>query len=940
MAATNTIGIIIAAKNESAAAFAAARNDVKATSSEVNALGAESDKTGGALSGKLIGGLVAVGATAAIFTTAIIGAANFQQQLVKLTTSAGESTSNLTLVSSGIKDLAIQTGASVTDLADGMYKIESGGQHGADGLKVLKAAEQGAKAEGSDLTTVSDALSSVLVDYKLKADDAANVTSKLVAATAAGKMSFQDLAAAMPAILPIASAAHVSLDDILGDMASMTVHGMSAQQSAQNLADTIRHMQNPTAQQAKELSLLGLTTTQLASDMAKNGLSGTLQEISGKIANLMPAGSDKVILSLKTALNGLSPAVQALGAHLFDGTMSAKDYALAAQSLDPISAKQATSFATLAGSMHRIGDQQMSGSDVMQNYGQALAKATGDATGLNVALMLTGDNAKGTNAAVKSVKDATAEAGNNVKGWSEIQGNFNTKLQQFKQWASVASISLGQELLPAATAVLDGFIGLNKSVADSETWLGKHQTAVKLAAGVLTILFGPALVGVAATATASGVKIVASAVASGAGWVLNAAKASLEWELQFAKIVAAGVVTAAKTGAQAVVTSAKWVAEAAVASGAWVINELPKIVAAGVVTSAKAVIHAADTSAAWVLNAIRVSVVWTTQEMPKLIVSFVKTSASATKEAAVSSAAWVVNSAKTSVAWVVTELPKIVTGFVVTSAAATVNSAKSSAAWVKEAAVTSFVWVTTELPKIVVGFGAVVISALASAPATSKSWVVSAVTSSTAWVVEEIPKIIAGFVAMVGAAYANAGATTAAWVASATASSAAFEALVALVTTPLVMPAIAVAAAIASIGLVIDAINTAKNALDAMNAADQAQTSAKSITASQDSHYLSIVNDKVSSPNAKKLATQYLHNEHYPGFADGGFTGQGATNDIAGLVHRGEYVLPKSAVNQSTGTPKGMGGGSALTINGGMHIHNEMDEDRFLKKLSFRLSLQ
>lgn len=40
-----------------------------------------------------------------------------------------------------------------------------------------------------------------------------------------------------------------------------------------------------------------------------------------------------------------------------------------------------------------------------------------------------------------------------------------------------------------------------------------------------------------------------------------------------------------------------------------------------------------------------------------------------------------------------------------------------------------------------------------------------------------------------------------------------------------------------------------------------------------------------------------------PTFATGGFTGRGGKYDEAGIVHRGEYVLPQSMVNQSTGLP-------------------------------------
>lgn len=53
-----------------------------------------------------------------------------------------------------------------------------------------------------------------------------------------------------------------------------------------------------------------------------------------------------------------------------------------------------------------------------------------------------------------------------------------------------------------------------------------------------------------------------------------------------------------------------------------------------------------------------------------------------------------------------------------------------------------------------------------------------------------------------------------------------------------------------------------------------------------------------------------------PGFADGGFTGHGGKYEPAGVVHKGEYVLPKEMVNQNTGQPKdGLGTTVNVTVN-------------------------
>lgn len=51
-------------------------------------------------------------------------------------------------------------------------------------------------------------------------------------------------------------------------------------------------------------------------------------------------------------------------------------------------------------------------------------------------------------------------------------------------------------------------------------------------------------------------------------------------------------------------------------------------------------------------------------------------------------------------------------------------------------------------------------------------------------------------------------------------------------------------------------------------------------------------------------------------FATGGYTGPGDKYEPAGIVHRGEYVLPQEAVDQSTGQPKGLGNNITINLNG------------------------
>lgn len=472
----------ITARNLMADALAGAIKQIRAVGAESEAVGAKSTTTG-ALGSKAF--LLIGAAAAGVAVETVKMAADFESSTNRLVTSAGESRNNIGMIRDGILAMAGSVGYSAEQLSTAMYKVESGGQHGADALKVLQAAAEGAKTENADLTTVSDALTSAMVDYKIPADQAATTTSKLVAATSQGKMTFQELAGSMAAILPVASANHVSLNDILGDLASMTVHGMSAEQASQNLADAIRHLAAPTQAQSKELAALGLNATEVSKSLGAQGLSGTVNMISDRIKSEMgPDGM--VVVQLTDALKGLSPPVADLGRKVLDGSLTLKDFRKEVSTLDPIAAKQAQSFATMAGSMHGIGTEAKSGAEVYQTYSGALKAAMGDATGMNVALMIGGENAKTTSDAIKVVSGATSEAGNHVKGWTDIQNTFNQKISEAKAALGAFGIEIGDKLLPVVSKLADG-------IAKGADWLSKHKDASKAAAtiigGVLTAAF-------------------------------------------------------------------------------------------------------------------------------------------------------------------------------------------------------------------------------------------------------------------------------------------------------------------------------------------------------------------------------------------------------------------------------------------------------------------
>lgn len=716
---------MVAASTRASEGMIAAQSKVEASNAQYAESAAAYDAANAPLS-NLAGNLLKVGAAGVIAGGATVKmAADFQSSTTRLVTSGGELQSNLATDQQGILNLAGQVGYSAGALSSAMYKITSSGQQAGQALDTLKAAAQGAKTENADLTTVADAVSTVMIDYHGKVGSAADVTSKLVAATSQGKTNFQDLASSLSAILPKASGAHISLDEILGDLASMTQHGMSAQQAAQNLANAVGHLQSPTMAMSKEMAALGINSTELAANLGKAGLSGSIQVISQAIQKDMGPGTSAVILQMQSALKGLPPAVQQVSQEVLDGTTSWAEWNAATKTLPVTQRAQAQSFATLVNSMHTIGTEQLSGSQVMQTYAGAMNKAMGTTDGLNVALMLTGQNTDNTNRAIAAVSKATADAQGNVQGWSNIQGTFNQQLSEAKDGLDAAAIAVGEKLLPPATAL----VGVLAGVA---TWLAHNTVAADALAVVIGILLAGGVVGLTmklgqfalamaknviapitgavgftrnliggfqgaeaaagtfggkvasalqmvgswasstASAVASFVSNLAGAVASGAQWVASTVA-------QWATVAASAVVNAAKSTAAWLASTAKMIAQGVAQAATWAASIAAKFVA--VATSA--VVNAAATSAAWLAASARMvaqgiaqAAVW----VAGMLVKFAVVAASAVVSAAATAAAWIAANAAMIVAtggiilligllvaagiWVVTHWTEVKTFFV------------------------------------------------------------------------------------------------------------------------------------------------------------------------------------------------------------------------------------------------------------------------------------
>jgi len=241
----------------------------------------------------------------------------FQEASTQLVTGAGQSEAGLKMVEQGMLAVSTQTATSSKDIESGMYMIESAGFHGAQGLDVLKAAAEGAKVGNAQLGDVANVVTSALNAYHEPASRAVSVTDQLVATVASGKMHMQDLTTAMASVLPVAASYGVSLSQVGGALATMTMQGMTARRSSTDLAFLLRGLAAPGATAQKAMQGVGLSAQQLSSDLSTKGLAGTLQIVEAAIAKNTHSSyaAREAMLAITGGATGLTTALMLTGKH-------------------------------------------------------------------------------------------------------------------------------------------------------------------------------------------------------------------------------------------------------------------------------------------------------------------------------------------------------------------------------------------------------------------------------------------------------------------------------------------------------------------------------------------------------------------------------------------------------------------------------------------------
>ncbi|MGH2878955.1 MAG: phage tail tape measure protein [Solirubrobacteraceae bacterium] len=216
-------------------------------------------------------GIVALGAATVYAATKAV---TFNREMLKISTQAGGSASEVKSLSQAVLGLAGTVPQGPQKLAEGLYHIESAGFRGSQAMSMLKASAMGAALGNADLQDTTQAMIATMASQIKGVHGSADAMGQLNAIVGVGDMRMQQLAQAMATgILPTAHDAGLSLKDVGAALATVTDNATPANVTATRLRMTLALMAAPSKAAITQLKSIGLTSTSLAHDMRQpNGL--------------------------------------------------------------------------------------------------------------------------------------------------------------------------------------------------------------------------------------------------------------------------------------------------------------------------------------------------------------------------------------------------------------------------------------------------------------------------------------------------------------------------------------------------------------------------------------------------------------------------------------------------------------------------------------------
>lgn len=158
--------------------------------------------------------------------------------------------------------LSNETGVSVTELTEGTYQAISASVDASKAVDFMKVSVLGAKAGFTDMSTATDALTTIINAYGMQTERASNMMDRLIITQNLGKTTVDEIGKSIGQVIPTAASAGMSIDELLASVASLTANGTQTSAAMTGLKAALSNIIKPSKDAFETAEALGLQFNQ------------------------------------------------------------------------------------------------------------------------------------------------------------------------------------------------------------------------------------------------------------------------------------------------------------------------------------------------------------------------------------------------------------------------------------------------------------------------------------------------------------------------------------------------------------------------------------------------------------------------------------------------------------------------------------------------------
>ena len=211
----------------------------------------------------------------------IANVGQFNKAMTEVSTISKEVTENMADYKKQVAGLTAEIPIGATEAAKALYQIVSSGQEGANAMKVLEVSAKAAVGGVTETATAADTITTLLNAYHLSASEAESISDKLFTTVRLGKTTMTELGASIAQAAPTAAAYGVSMNELLGAVATLTKQGVPTAIAMTQINAAITEAVNVLGDSAFE----GRTFAEALGEI-RDSADGSMTALKGSITNI------------------------------------------------------------------------------------------------------------------------------------------------------------------------------------------------------------------------------------------------------------------------------------------------------------------------------------------------------------------------------------------------------------------------------------------------------------------------------------------------------------------------------------------------------------------------------------------------------------------------------------------------------------------------------